>query len=590
MNYVEHLNLFGVEAKEIPCIKGKGAPTEATEGEVGCLYMNTNNGDLYKCVAANTWELVSVAGGEGGSITVEHSFDSNSINPISGKGLGTVIETVNTNNLLNQDTMTVGEYYAVSVGNIPQNKTSGMYGRGLIDVVGLSNITLYLNTISTVYTLFNSFFVGLDGKVISCNTTSTTFDINNPQTFDVPTGAVSFGFSVYRYNTIGENKIMINAGTEALPYESYGFKGYSIPKLVLSANAETIGGKNVRDDYPVQTGYVNMNGAFVNSTASRYVRIPVAEGETWAIWYPNETHYNSSSTGALRLEDTAGALVRAVNLAFQPKIKMLKDSEVLGVTIVIPSGVSSMCVNLTVGTVFDYTSVAIITKGIYGTEYVTEIGEKWLFSEIAHNNSTYNTKWVAFGDSITERNTTATKNWVMHVSEKLSMPCANLGSSGKGYKRSGGFSQFFDKIPAEVELVSFYGSFNDMGDSSYVIGNASDTYEEGADNSLAAHMNYCYDYIQNNFPLAKIAVIAPAPWATINPADTSSNASQYVSVMQEICRLRGIPFLDLFHCSNLRPWQTEQNAAYFSNADGCHPNDGGHRIIANKIIEFLRSV
>ena len=54
MNYVEHLNLFGVDVKDIPCIKGKGAPTTSTVGAVGLLYMDANstNGDMYKCTAA----------------------------------------------------------------------------------------------------------------------------------------------------------------------------------------------------------------------------------------------------------------------------------------------------------------------------------------------------------------------------------------------------------------------------------------------------------------------------------------------------------------------------------------------------------
>lgn len=51
MNYVEYFNLFGVDAKQIPSIRGAGAPTESTEGAVGCFYMNTVNGDLYKCIA-----------------------------------------------------------------------------------------------------------------------------------------------------------------------------------------------------------------------------------------------------------------------------------------------------------------------------------------------------------------------------------------------------------------------------------------------------------------------------------------------------------------------------------------------------------
>lgn len=49
MNYVESFNLLGLEAKQIPCIKGEGAPTTATEGAVGCFYMDTITGTLYKC-------------------------------------------------------------------------------------------------------------------------------------------------------------------------------------------------------------------------------------------------------------------------------------------------------------------------------------------------------------------------------------------------------------------------------------------------------------------------------------------------------------------------------------------------------------
>lgn len=67
MNYVKHLNLFGVDAKQIPCITGEGAPTTATEGAVGCLYMDTQTGEVYKCTAENggayTW--AAFAGGAG---------------------------------------------------------------------------------------------------------------------------------------------------------------------------------------------------------------------------------------------------------------------------------------------------------------------------------------------------------------------------------------------------------------------------------------------------------------------------------------------------------------------------------------------
>lgn len=51
MNYVESFNLFGVEAMQIPCITGVGAPTIHIAGVPGCFYMDKSNGTIYKCVA-----------------------------------------------------------------------------------------------------------------------------------------------------------------------------------------------------------------------------------------------------------------------------------------------------------------------------------------------------------------------------------------------------------------------------------------------------------------------------------------------------------------------------------------------------------
>ena len=67
----QSFNLFGVDAKQIPTITGSGAPTTATEGAVGCLYMNVNTGSLYKCTSiadgAYTWSPVGDGSGGGGT-------------------------------------------------------------------------------------------------------------------------------------------------------------------------------------------------------------------------------------------------------------------------------------------------------------------------------------------------------------------------------------------------------------------------------------------------------------------------------------------------------------------------------------------
>lgn len=48
-----------LKTKEIPCLTGKGKPTAETAGAVGCWYMDTDSGTVYKCTAAadgvHTW-------------------------------------------------------------------------------------------------------------------------------------------------------------------------------------------------------------------------------------------------------------------------------------------------------------------------------------------------------------------------------------------------------------------------------------------------------------------------------------------------------------------------------------------------------
>ena len=60
MNYVEYLSLFGINAKEIPCIVGNGAPTTGVPGGIGSLYMDRDNKNLYICTSVEnnkyTWE------------------------------------------------------------------------------------------------------------------------------------------------------------------------------------------------------------------------------------------------------------------------------------------------------------------------------------------------------------------------------------------------------------------------------------------------------------------------------------------------------------------------------------------------------
>lgn len=89
MNFVESLDLFHVSAKEIPCLTGKGAPTEQTEGVPGVLYMDTDSGELYKCRGgangAYRWEM------QGGSVELTDADKAEIVAMVLGALDGKVI-------------------------------------------------------------------------------------------------------------------------------------------------------------------------------------------------------------------------------------------------------------------------------------------------------------------------------------------------------------------------------------------------------------------------------------------------------------------------------------------------------------------
>ena len=328
---------------------------------------------------------------------------------------------------------------------------------------------------------------------------------------------------------------------------------------------------NFRDVYEHISGYyIGNTGTFQINKESHYIRIPVNEGEYWTVWYPDEKKLYS---GRLRYENSANQLVSHLDMYNQSyaRYQIVKDTESTGAVMQIPAGVSYMCVNLGVGTAWDYTENAIVTK-------------------------IESPKWFALGDSITARTAAAdgiTKPYLEYISEEFDMSYKNLAAGGTGYAYGvGNIVSKVSKIPNDVELITIFGSFNDSNNLTN-LGTAKDVYVEGGNNSIAAHINYVYDYIEENLPNAKLAVILPTPWAHNNPdADTDSTRKSiaYVELLKEICDSRNIPYLDLYNNSGMTPWDENYKNEYYFNADGTHPNDAGHAIIAPMIVSFLKDV
>ena len=199
-------------------------------------------------------------------------------------------------------------------------------------------------------------------------------------------------------------------------------------------------------------------------------------------------------------------------------------------------------------------------------------------------------KWVCVGDSLTAENIRTTKHYFDYVADETGITTVNMGVSGSGYARMADSNQaFYQRIsscPTDADVVTIFGSFNDLG-AGLPIGSVDDT---GTD-TLAGCINSTITNLQTVIPLVNLGIVAPTPWDTTQPA-TSGTDYNYVEMIKAICERRSIPFLDLWRCSNLRPWDADFRELAYSKdgGSGTHPDESGHKLIAPRFKGFLETL
>lgn len=212
-------------------------------------------------------------------------------------------------------------------------------------------------------------------------------------------------------------------------------------------------------------------------------------------------------------------------------------------------------------------------------------------SNAGSNGSLGGVKWGAMGDSLTDPITLSgqpdTRNYVDLIAEQTGIDVINYGKSGSGYKareaKNEAFYQVALNVASDLDVITIFGSGNDQNwVTSEQIGTARDT---GTD-TLCGCMNTAIDNLISVNPLIRIGLVTPSPWKNYPPDSTTATWMKiYSERIVEVAALRGIPCLDLYHDSNLRPWNASALAALY--IDNTHPNTEGHKRIASQIKAFL---
>lgn len=198
-------------------------------------------------------------------------------------------------------------------------------------------------------------------------------------------------------------------------------------------------------------------------------------------------------------------------------------------------------------------------------------------------------KWTCLGDSLTEPNARSLINYVGYIKNNTDIQVVNLGQGGTGYKRTyageGPFTAVIPDIPTDTDIVTIFGTGND---AIYPIGEPSDSGTA----TLCGAINTTISAIFTRIPTCQLGIITPCPWDSYNPANENNWMAKYSAAIVEICKRWGVPCLDLYHCSNLRPWDaTFREYAYTrDDGNGVHPDETGHKIIAPRIQAFLETL
>ena len=215
--------------------------------------------------------------------------------------------------------------------------------------------------------------------------------------------------------------------------------------------------------------------------------------------------------------------------------------------------------------------------------------------QISTENKKYlGKKWIAFGDSLTSFATLgADPNYVNYLTDILGFTTYNKGVGGTGYWKGHSSDQaFYQRAGAfteDADIITILGSFNDLGTEEGVSGaGILGNYTDNTTATVCGCINQTLDALMSMYPSAILGIVAPTPWSN---SHDSTACETYVSKLKQIADYRSIPFLDLYHSSNIRPWDETFRALFMRNSDdGAHPNSEGHKRIAVQFIDFINKI
>ena len=145
-----------------------------------------------------------------------------------------------------------------------------------------------------------------------------------------------------------------------------------------------------------------------------------------------------------------------------------------------------------------------------------------------------------------------------------------------------------ETMDPDADVVVVFGGTNDFGHGDAPIGRMEDRSEY----TFYGAMHLLCQKLLARYPDAKLVFMTPlhrlSEDVTVNEIGLplQTNLEGFVNVEKEVARFYGIPVLDTYAMSGMQPKFMPVRERFMP--DGLHPNDAGHRKMADLLIGFLR--
>ena len=200
------------------------------------------------------------------------------------------------------------------------------------------------------------------------------------------------------------------------------------------------------------------------------------------------------------------------------------------------------------------------------------------------------------GDSITQGSGASCEQnmYVNLVGKALGATVRNYGVSGTRIADNftpNDYPEYFalraKKMENDADYVFVFGGTNDFGHGDAPIG----TIEDTTDFSFYGALKNLIELLLSKYDKRKIVFILPLRrWEENNPRGSRKVKdvgvlSEYVDIMKKVLENYGIAYMDTFYNSVLQT-PPEGQSAFF--ADGLHPNDAGHALLAQMVVGYVQ--